>query len=164
MITLTLARWKYKKKLKLLKLKFKFARIILDKKLICLHVMNTLKLKNEFHSWYFQWCHWTRNAWTFQLSLYFSIVYWRKVYGRINRRLYHKKHHFCVAETGSARGMATAALGLQNSLGLICDPKSNRVEATCLGRNVMVASNAVSSANMALPNYAHLIPIEEVIP
>lgn len=91
-------------------------------------------------------------------------MYWRKVYGRINRRLYHKKHHFCVAETGSAGGMATAALGLQNSLGLICDPKSNRVEATCLGRNVMVASNAVSSANMALPNYAHLIPIEEVIP
>lgn len=70
----------------------------------------------------------------------------------------------CMAETGSAGGMATAALGLQNSLGLICDPKSNRVEATCLERNVMVASNAVSSANMALPNYAHLIPIEEVIP
>lgn len=69
-----------------------------------------------------------------------------------------------MAETGSAGGMATTALALQNSLGLICDPKGNRVEATCLGRNVKVASNAVSSANMALPNYAHLIPIEEVIP
>ena len=33
-----------------------------------------------------------------------------------------------------------------------------------LGRNVKVASNAVSSANMAFSNYAHLIPIEEVIP
>jgi L-serine dehydratase len=75
-----------------------------------------------------------------------------------------KKHHFCVAETGSAGGMAIAALALQNSLGLICDPKDKRVEATCLGRNVKVASNAVSSANMAFSNYAHLIPIEEVIP
>ena len=69
-----------------------------------------------------------------------------------------------MAETGSAEGMAKAALALQNSLGLICDPKGNRVEATCLGRNVKVASNAVSSANMAFSNYAHLIPIEEVIP
>ena len=70
----------------------------------------------------------------------------------------------CMAESGSAGGMAIAALALQNSFGLICDPKDNRVEATCLGRNVMAASNAVSSANMALSNYAHLIPLEEVIP
>ena len=69
-----------------------------------------------------------------------------------------------MAETGSAGGMAIADLALQNSLGLICDPKDKRVEATCLGRNVKVASNAVSSANMAFSNYAHLIPIEEVIP
>ena len=70
----------------------------------------------------------------------------------------------CMSETGSAGGMAIAALALQNSLGLICDPKGNWVEATCLGRNVKVASNAVSSANMAFSNYAHLIPLEEVIP
>ena len=82
----------------------------------------------------------------------------------INRHFYHKKHHFCIAETGSAGGMAKAALALQNSLGLICDPKGNWVEATCLGKNVMAASNAVFSANMALSNYAHLIPLEEVIP
>jgi L-serine dehydratase len=69
-----------------------------------------------------------------------------------------------MAETGSAGGMAIAALALQNLIRLICDPKGKRVEATCLGRNVMAASNAVSSANMALPNYAHLIPLEEVIP
>jgi L-serine dehydratase len=86
----------------------------------------------------------------------------------------------CMAETGSAGGMAAAALvglkggtleqaiaaaslALQNSLGLICDPIGNRVEAPCLGRNVMAASNAVSSANMALSNYDHLIPLDEVI-
>jgi L-serine dehydratase len=86
----------------------------------------------------------------------------------------------CMAETGSGAGMAAAALvalgkgslqqslaaaslALQNSLGLICDPIGNRVEAPCLGRNVMAASNAVSCANMALSDYQHLIPLDEVI-
>lgn len=86
----------------------------------------------------------------------------------------------CMAETGSGGGMAAAALvgmkggtleqaltasslALQNSLGIICDPIGNRVEAPCLGRNVMAASNAVSSANMALSNYLQLIPLDEVI-
>lgn len=86
----------------------------------------------------------------------------------------------CMAETGSGGGMAAAAitemaggsldqsiaaasLALQNSLGLICDPIGNRVEAPCLGRNVMAATNAVACANMALSNYAHLIPLDEVI-
>ncbi|HXD78633.1 MAG TPA: L-serine ammonia-lyase, iron-sulfur-dependent, subunit alpha [Puia sp.] len=86
----------------------------------------------------------------------------------------------CMAETGSGSGMAAAglvvmaggsleqslaaaSLALQNSLGLICDPVGNRVEAPCLGRNVMAASNAVSCANMALSDYNHLIPLDEVI-
>ena len=86
----------------------------------------------------------------------------------------------CMAETGSGGGMAAAALvemnggtlaqsiaaasiALQNSLGIICDPIGNRVEAPCLGRNVMAATNAISCANMALANYEHLIPLDEVI-
>jgi L-serine dehydratase len=86
----------------------------------------------------------------------------------------------CMAETGSGGGMAAAAIvgmkggtltqsiaaasmALQNSLGIICDPIGNRVEAPCLGRNVMAASNAVSSANMALSDYEMLIPLDEVI-
>jgi len=86
----------------------------------------------------------------------------------------------CMAETGSGGGMAAAAivgmkngslqqsiaaasLALQNSLGIICDPIGNRVEAPCLGRNVMAATNAVSSANMALSDYEQLIPLDEVI-
>ena len=86
----------------------------------------------------------------------------------------------CMAETGSGGGMAAAALvemnggnldqsiaaaslALQNSLGIICDPIGNRVEAPCLGRNVMAAMNAISSTNMALSNYEHLIPLDEVI-
>lgn len=86
----------------------------------------------------------------------------------------------CMAETGAGAGMAAAAivgmangtlmqaigaasLALQNSLGLICDPIGNRVEAPCLGRNVMAATNAVSCANMALSDYQYLIPLDEVI-
>jgi L-serine dehydratase len=86
----------------------------------------------------------------------------------------------CMAECGSGSGMAAAALvgmakgslqqslgaaslALQNALGLICDPIGNRVEAPCLGRNVMAATNAVSCANMALSDYNHLIPLDEVI-
>lgn len=86
----------------------------------------------------------------------------------------------CMAETGSGGGMAAAAivqlqegtlaqsiaaasLALQNSLGIICDPIGNRVEAPCLGRNVMAASNALTCANMALSDYAHLVPLDQVI-
>ena len=86
----------------------------------------------------------------------------------------------CQAECGSGSGMAAAAIAgmvggsldqslsaasqaLQNSLGMICDPIANRVEAPCLGKNTMAASNALSCANMALANYDHLIPLDEVI-
>ncbi len=86
----------------------------------------------------------------------------------------------CQAETGSGAGMAAAAIvslangtleqslsaasvALQNSFGLICDPIANRVEAPCLGKNVMAATNALSCANMALADYDHLIPLDEVI-
>ncbi len=86
----------------------------------------------------------------------------------------------CQAECGSGSGMAAAAIvglmggtldqalaassmALQNSLGMICDPVANRVEAPCLGRNVMAASNALSTANMALADYDHLVPLDQVI-
>lgn len=86
----------------------------------------------------------------------------------------------CQAETGAGGAMAAAglvtlmngtleqciaasSLALQNSLGIVCDPIGNRVEAPCLGKNVMAASNALSCANMALANYEHLIPFDEVV-
>jgi L-serine dehydratase len=61
------------------------------------------------------------------------------------------------------QSIAAASLALQNSLGIICDPIGNRVEAPCLGRNVMAATNAISSANMALADYAYLVSLDEVI-
>ena len=86
----------------------------------------------------------------------------------------------CMAECGSGSAMAAAAIvhlmqgtmpqqlaaasmALQNSFGMICDPIANRVEAPCLGKNVMAANNALASANMALAGYQHLIPLDEVI-
>ena len=86
----------------------------------------------------------------------------------------------CMAECGSGCGMAAAAIvelrkgtleqslaaasmALQTSLGMVCDTIADRVEAPCLNRNVMAASNALSCANMALADYNHLIPLDEVI-
>lgn len=86
----------------------------------------------------------------------------------------------CMAECGSASGMSAAALvvmargstqqglsaasqALQNSFGMTCDTVANRVEAPCLGRNTMAATNAIAAANMALAGFDSLIPIDEVI-
>ena len=86
----------------------------------------------------------------------------------------------CQAEGGSAASMAAAALvglangtlaqsvaaasmAFQSMLGLICDPIASRVEAPCLGKNVMAASNALACANMALADYDPVIPLDEVI-
>jgi L-serine dehydratase len=86
----------------------------------------------------------------------------------------------CMAECGSGSAMAAAAIvhlaggstehqlaaasmALQNCFGMVCDPIANRVEAPCLGKNVMAASNALSCANMALAGYEHLVPFDEVV-
>jgi len=86
----------------------------------------------------------------------------------------------CQAEGGSAASMAAAALvtlaggtleqslaaasmALQSMIGLICDPIANRVEAPCLGKNVMAAANALSCANMAMAGFDQVIPLDEVI-
>ena len=86
----------------------------------------------------------------------------------------------CQAEGGSAACMSAAALvtlaggsrdqavaaasmAFQSMLGLICDPIANRVEAPCLGKNVMAAANALCCANMALAGFDPLIPLDEVI-
>ncbi|MCU0781192.1 MAG: L-serine ammonia-lyase, iron-sulfur-dependent, subunit alpha [Akkermansiaceae bacterium] len=86
----------------------------------------------------------------------------------------------CQAEGGAASCMAAAALvtlaggtrdqavaaaslAFQSMLGLICDPIANRVEAPCLGKNVMAAANALCCANMALAGFDPLIPLDQVI-
>jgi L-serine dehydratase len=65
---------------------------------------------------------------------------------------------------GSAREAVNAAsIALQNMLGLICDPVADRVEVPCLGKNILGANNAVSSANMSIAGFDHVIPLDEVI-
>lgn len=76
----------------------------------------------------------------------------------------------CMAECGAGSGMAAAAittlgggtvdqalgassLALQSSFGMTCDPIANRVEAPCLGKNTIAATNALSCSNMALAKY-----------
>ncbi len=86
----------------------------------------------------------------------------------------------CQAECGCATGMAAAGLvqiaggtlkqsfdaasmALQNIFGLACDPVANRVEVPCLGKNILAAMNALTSANMALAGVNAVIPLDEVI-
>jgi len=86
----------------------------------------------------------------------------------------------CQAECGAASAMAAAGLiqlmggnvkqgidaasiALQNMLGLICDPVANRVEVPCLGKNVMAATNALTSANMVIAGVDAVIPLDETI-
>ncbi len=86
----------------------------------------------------------------------------------------------CQAECGAGSGMAAAglvtllngdlqkalaaaAMALQNSFGMVCDPVANRVEVPCLGKNIMAAGNAVTCANMALAGYDPVIPLDQVI-
>lgn len=86
----------------------------------------------------------------------------------------------CQAECGSAASMAAAALvdmaggsaldacnaaalAMQNSLGLTCDPVAEQVEIPCIGRNVSAVSNAVSSANLAMFGFKGNLPLDDVI-
>ncbi len=86
----------------------------------------------------------------------------------------------CQAETGSAAAMAAgaatemlggtptqaghaAALALQGTLGLICDPLGGLVELPCVFRNATGSAIALSGIEMALAGIEFAIPIDEVI-
>lgn len=86
----------------------------------------------------------------------------------------------CQAECGAGSGMAAAAVSqlmggnvvesmraasfaLQNILGMVCDPVAKRVEAPCLGKNIMCSLNAISAANISLSGVDTLLPLSEVI-
>lgn len=86
----------------------------------------------------------------------------------------------CQVECGAGSGMAAAGLAdlmggttkqcvaaasmaLQSVTGLACDTVADRVEVPCLGKNVMAASNAVASANMALAGFDPVLPLDETI-
>ncbi|MCX7771643.1 MAG: L-serine ammonia-lyase, iron-sulfur-dependent, subunit alpha [Clostridia bacterium] len=86
----------------------------------------------------------------------------------------------CMAECGAASAMAAAALvelmggtpqmashavaiALENSMGLVCDPVAGLVEVPCVMRNASGASNAITSAHLALAGLNVFVPADEVI-
>lgn len=86
----------------------------------------------------------------------------------------------CQAEIGAASSMAACAfaylnggdinkimnagaLSLKALLGLACDPVGGYVEVPCIKRNVTGATNAVTSAEIALAGIESRIPFDEVI-
>jgi len=90
------------------------------------------------------------------------------------------EEHGCQVECGAASGMAAAgiaqlfggtakqaisaaSMAIQNMIGLVCDPVADRVEVPCLGKNIIAAMNALSSATMACSGFDAVIPLDEVI-
>lgn len=86
----------------------------------------------------------------------------------------------CQAEVGSACSMAAAALceldegtpeqavnaaalALQNTLGLICDPIGGYVEAPCMMRNGLFGLHAFGAAAISLSGVKSIIPFDEVV-
>lgn len=85
----------------------------------------------------------------------------------------------CQAEIGSAAAMAAAAavemmggtpeqclnaasITISNMLGLVCDPIAGLVEMPCQSRNATGASNALTSAEMALAGIEAAVPFSEM--
>jgi len=68
-----------------------------------------------------------------------------------------------LVDGGTPRAVAAASMALQSSLGLVCTPVANRVEAPCLGNNAVAAANALVCANMTLADYDPVVPLDEVI-
>lgn len=86
----------------------------------------------------------------------------------------------CQAEVGSASAMAAAAiceldggtpdqvvnaaaLALQNTLGLICDPIGGYVEAPCMMRNGLFGLHAFGAAAISLSGVKSIVPFDEVV-
>lgn len=86
----------------------------------------------------------------------------------------------CQAETGAAAAMAAAAgvellggtpsqaghaaaLTMQGTLGLVCDPLGGLVEVPCVYRNATGGAIALAGIEMALAGIRFPIPVDEVI-
>ncbi len=86
----------------------------------------------------------------------------------------------CQAEVGSACSMAAAAiceldggspaevvnaaaLALQNTLGLICDPIGGYVEAPCMMRNGLFGLHAFGACAVSLSGVKSIVPFDQVV-
>jgi L-serine dehydratase len=65
---------------------------------------------------------------------------------------------------GSARqAVDAAAISLQNTMGMPCDPVAGACEVPCHTRNAVAASSAFTCADLILGGYANPIPLDEAI-
>lgn len=86
----------------------------------------------------------------------------------------------CQVESGAGTAMAAAAvveikggtprqaldaasIGLQNILGMECDPVAGLMEVPCINRNALGAVNAILSADIVLAGVDSAIPFDEVV-
>jgi L-serine dehydratase len=70
-----------------------------------------------------------------------------------------------VEYAGGSAQQATdaAAIALQNSMGLVCDPVQGGCEIPCHTRNALATSNAFICADLILGGYQNPIPLDETI-
>ncbi|HYG58408.1 MAG TPA: L-serine ammonia-lyase, iron-sulfur-dependent, subunit alpha, partial [Symbiobacteriaceae bacterium] len=68
-----------------------------------------------------------------------------------------------LAGGGADLALEAAAVALQNTLGLICDPVGCLVEVPCITRNAMAVGNAFAVADLILGGYRQGIPVDEVV-
>lgn len=71
----------------------------------------------------------------------------------------------CVeAAGGTARkALDAAAISLQNTMGLVCDPVQGVVEIPCHTRNAIAAASAFVNADLVLGGYENPVPLDETI-
>lgn len=63
------------------------------------------------------------------------------------------------AETATA----AAAISLQNTMGLVCDPVQGGCEIPCHTRNAVAAANAFTCATLVLGGYKNPIPLDQTV-
>lgn len=70
----------------------------------------------------------------------------------------------CELDGGSpAQAVNAAALALQNTLGLICDPIGGYVEAPCMMRNGLFGLHSFGAAAVSLSGVSSIVPYDEVV-
>jgi L-serine dehydratase len=63
----------------------------------------------------------------------------------------------------ASQALDAAAISLQNTMGLVCDPVQGVVEIPCHTRNAVAASSAFLCADLVLGGYVNPIPLDETI-
>jgi L-serine dehydratase len=68
-----------------------------------------------------------------------------------------------AAGGGAQEAVHAAAIALQNTMGMICDPVQGMVEIPCHTRNAVAASSAFVCADLVLGGYVNPIPLDETV-